>query len=156
MEEKELCSRTIIFKNRKYLIRAILMLILGGVSIITNIIVRICSAAAYGDSAFKMWQGPYWGGWGLLIVSLLLAAAFFFLYLRSQGKIVITLTNKRIKTVLADNARYIENSFMLNKITSFSKIKVSNMYRLSFSINNKTYEYDTLDEEFYNLFIAAL
>ncbi len=156
MEEKELCSRTIIFKNRKYLIWAILMLILGGIGIITNIIIKIRSDAVYGDRALKMWQGPYWGGWGLLIISLLLAAVFFFLYLHPKRKIVITLTNKRIKTVLADNNRYIENSFMLNKIASFSQIKASNMYRFSFSINNKTYEYDILDEEFYNLFIGAL
>ena len=158
MEEKELCSRTTYLLNKKYLRLAIAMVILGIIGIVTNIIIRISSAEAYGEHAFKLYQGPYWAGWGILIIAAALAILFFYYYFKQKkNRIVITLTNKRIKTEFLSEDIQTEDNFMLKKIVSFTKLVSHGSVRISFTtVNNKTYVYDNLDDEFYNLFISAL
>lgn len=159
MEEKEICSRTVVLSNRLYLILAIISTVLAVIGVIVNVSLRIHFASNYGDNALGIFEGPYWAGWGTLIVFGILAVIFFIIFFtHGRGKIIITLTNKRIKTALETKRYHVEDSFVLNKIISFSKIKMikKNRIRISFTTVKKTYVYDYLDDEFYNLFLGAL
>ena len=164
MEEKELCRRTTFFGNKKYLYLAIGFTLFALTAIVVNIIIRMNSAKRYGNNALSLFEGPYWAGWGCMILGIILAAIFFYLHHKQlKGEYTIVLTNKRIKTytVIKRNSGkdlYTEESFLLNKIVSFSKVKDDETNAMSYTFNtvSRTYTFTNLDEEFYNQFIAVL
>lgn len=110
------------------------------VAVVANLITyfSIIATAVAPEYAFRLYQGPYWAGWGNAILGLLLAILFFILWL-SSNEVNIVLTNKRIimslkkKKLFAGNM-YLEENIVLSHIISFElfKYEKNNTQHLSF------------------------
>jgi len=164
MEEKELCRRSTIWALKKSLKPAVFCLVLSILGIVVNIVIRIIMAKNYGPYAASIFSAPYIGGWATFLLFGIIAIILF-VRNKNTGKkeMIIILTNKRIITSVSvsdgkNQSHYSEESFMLNKIVSFSKDNSAEGKGLilTFTTINKTYAFDNLDDEFYNLFLTAI
>lgn len=162
--EKELCRKTFKESTKKYLVWFIICMMWIVVAVVANLITyfSVIATVASPEYAFRLYQGPYWAGWGNAILGLLLAILFFILWLSSK-EVNIVLTNKRIimslkkKKLFAGNM-YLEENIVLSHIISFElfKYEKNNTQYLSFSTSKRNYNFVVSNSEFYDKYVELL
>jgi hypothetical protein len=126
--EKEICRREVERAKKNYKWPIILSVSWMFIALIINCGISGCNFS-------EMRYGPYWAGWGNMILGAVLAGFFILLHFLPASKMSLVLTDKRIYVkslekslfeckLLKKEIRIIE-SYNLKKIDSYALIKNS-------------------------------
>ena len=159
-EEVVLCEKTFsaVTKKIRWMIIGIIVFVL---SFLINVIVGLLD---YGN-AFAMFEdgGPYWIGFGHMILGLIIFLIGLYLYLKSSDSSHISsrivLTNKRIiSTRYLTEEIYTETSILLEHITNFRLVRddATHTYTLTVSTEDDSYSFGFSDTEMYDALVKIV